>query len=333
MSNWKSLLNYDPIPMLMNSNHKAIPFFTQRDLLQQNNALSSILWELPHPQKILRKQLPNGAWPRTAANKHPAINVELIETWRNLRFLIDMYEFDSSHPQIMKAVEFVFSTQSKAGDFRGFLANQYATYYTGALLSLIIKAGYQNDPRTDICMKWLLSMRQYDGGWTIPMITHKLSKSEQYQFSSEYYPPLELDRNKPFSHNWTGMVLRAFAAHPDYRLSPESIHAANLLCTRFFEKDAYTSYQNASYWQRFEFPFWWNNLVAAMDTISVILPQSGNSQIKTAIQWFIDNQNPDGTWKYTYVPGKYRQTSKGLETNLWITLSICRTMQRLFSES
>jgi hypothetical protein len=29
------------------------------------------------------------------------------------------------------------------------LANQYAPYYTGALMSLLIKAGYIDDPRID----------------------------------------------------------------------------------------------------------------------------------------------------------------------------------------
>ena len=48
-----------------------------------------------------------------------------------------------------KAAEFLFSCQKEEGDIRGFLANQYATYYTGAIMALLIKAGYEDDPRIE----------------------------------------------------------------------------------------------------------------------------------------------------------------------------------------
>jgi hypothetical protein len=53
------------------------------------------------------------------------------------------------------------------GDIRGMLGNQYAPYYTGAMLSLLIKAGFAHDPRIEKGMRWLLKMRQDDGGWVI----------------------------------------------------------------------------------------------------------------------------------------------------------------------
>ena len=46
------------------------------------------------------------------------------------------------------------------------LANQYACYYTGAILSLLVKAGYEDDPRIEKGFQWLLSMRQKDMGWS-----------------------------------------------------------------------------------------------------------------------------------------------------------------------
>ena len=331
MNTWISKLNYDPLPALLSSDQEAIHYFVQKELLEHPSISKETIWNLPQPKQILRKQLENGSWARTRTNKHPAVNVELIETWRNLRILIDMYDFDHAHPQIQNAAEFIFQCQSDQGDIRGFLANQYATYYTGALLGLLIKAGYQNDQRVEKGMQWLLSMRQDDGGWSIPMITYKFSKVEQYRLSSEFLPPVEPDRSKPFSHNWTGMVLRAFAEHAEYKHRAETIHAATLLSSRFFEKDVYTSYQSADYWVRFEYPFWWNNLVSAMDSVSKIAPDRNDSKIQEAMQWFIDHQNTNGTWNYTYVPGKYIRNHKNETTNLWITLTICRIFHRLFN--
>jgi len=66
------------------------------------------------------------------------------------------------------------------------------------------------------------------------------------------------------------MILRAFAVHKRYRRSPAARAAADLLKSRFFQPDAYTSYRAASYWVRFDYPFWWNQLVAALDSVSLI---------------------------------------------------------------
>ncbi len=129
-------------------------------------------------QKILRKQLPDGSWPRSGVQKHPAVNYSLVETWRQLRFLVEKYGLTRQHPQVEKAAEFVFSCQSPQGDLRGILANQYATYYTGAILSLLVQAGYVDDARLEKGLEWLLAMRQEDGGWTIPLLTHKLDRAD-----------------------------------------------------------------------------------------------------------------------------------------------------------
>jgi hypothetical protein len=40
--------------------------------------------------------------------------------------------------------------------------------------------------------------------------------------------PIPPDKEKPFSHMATGMVIRAFAAHPGFRTSSAAITAGNL---------------------------------------------------------------------------------------------------------
>jgi hypothetical protein len=266
-------------------------------------------------------------------NKHPAINKHLVETWRWFRYLVEQYGFKRQHPRASLAAEYLFSCQTGEGDFRGILANQYATYYSGAIMALLIQAGYADDPRIEKGFQWLLAMRQTDQGWSIPMITHKLDRVTQYQLASEYAEPIELDRSKPFSHNATGMILRAFAIHPHYRKSEPAITAGNLLKSRFFKEDAYTSYQSADYWVRFEYPFWWNNLLSAMDSLSRVGFTKDDQQIKNGLEWFRDHQAEDGLWKVSYMNPmeKEKETNKVKEMKLWISLAVCRIFKRLGS--
>jgi len=105
--------------------------------------------------------------------------------------------------------------------------------------------------------------------------------------------PVEPDRSKPFSHNWTDMALRAFAAHPKWRMSPEARHAATLLKSQFFKPDAYTSYRNPNYWVRFI--QWWPNLLTGLESLSRLGFRAEDPDIMRALQWFMDNQEPDGS--------------------------------------
>jgi hypothetical protein len=235
MRGWRELFSVDPLPSLLSSGDEALVYFTRHDLLCEDPGPIDRLWQLPAAQKLLRKQQPDGSWPRSGERKHPAINYRLIETWRWFRYLVYQYGLTRQHPAAERAAEFLFSCQTEEGDFRGILADQYATYYSGAILALLIDAGYAKDPRVERCIQWLLSMRQSDGGWSIPMITHKLDREAQYRLSSEHAEPLQPDRGKPFSHNATGMILRAFAAHPAYRHTEQALTAAGLLKSRFFQ--------------------------------------------------------------------------------------------------
>jgi hypothetical protein len=331
MGDWRKSLHFDPLPPLLLSENKAIQYFAQRDLMDQPvNSIHS-LWQLPEAQRILKKQYADGSWLKAAEVKHPAINYRLIETWRQFRYLVEQYGFTSEHPQAQKAAEFLFSCQAQAGDFRGFLANQYATYYTGAIMTLLIEAGYADDPRIEKGFQWLLAMRQDDLGWTIPLLTHKLDRAALYRLTSEFAPPLEPVRSQPYSHNWTGMVLRAFAAHPRYRASQAAVTAAQLLTARFFQPDSYSSYQAASYWVRFDYPFWWNNLVSALDSISLIGLPGHDEPIRQALQWFVDHQEQSGLWKVSYArPNEQeKETPQAQEKKLWVSLAISRVFKRL----
>jgi hypothetical protein len=330
---WCDKLRYDPVQRLTDSGNETIRYLAARDLTQQYVPPADILWNQKEPFGILNRQQAGGYW------KYPGKGKEynLIETFKNLLILIYKYEFNRSHHSIEKACQFLFSCQTGEGDFRGFIGNQYAPYYTGLVSALLITAGYENDSRIIKALEWLLSVRQNDGGWVIgsPGITGnpQLKYSDIIYLISDKNAPLiqPYDKSKPFSHSGTGMVIRAFAAHPIYRKKTEVLKAASLLKSRFFKEDNYSSYKDAAHWLRFQFPFWWNNLVAALDSLSIMGISPADKDIENALDWLISKQEPDGLWKISYSPiHKSSVNKKSEDQRLWITLAICRILKRFY---
>lgn len=338
MSDWRSKFIYDPVKTLLDSGDEAIIYFTKRDLLEEEVNSINYLWDLPEARKILKKQLDNGSWPfKGKKNEDCRVKYSLIETWKQLRVLIQKFEMNNAHPAIERAAEFIFSCQMDDGDIRGILANQYAPYYTGAIMYLLIIAGYENDHHIEKGFKWLLDMRQDDGGWVIGspgMIgLSNLTRSEMNNFTSNKHRPTAkaFDKSKPFSAAGTGMVLRAFSVHPTYKRSEEALTAAILLKSKFFKKDNWTSYQHPDNWLRFQYPFWWTNLVSALDTLSIMGFSKVDNDIKHALKWLIEHQEPDGLWKISYSTiHKSPDTKRTFKSRLWITLAICRIFRRLY---
>ncbi|MBI5533079.1 MAG: hypothetical protein HY898_10205 [Deltaproteobacteria bacterium] len=338
MTTWKSQLNHDPVQPLLRGGFAAISLFARRDLLSEPAGAIEQLWDLPEVLRIVRKQRPDGSWKPAAGkqDKCPGVKYPLIETWRNLRHLVDQYELDHRHPAVHKACEYVLSCQTAEGDIRGILANQYAPYYTGALLYLLIKAGYGDDPRIERGMRWLLEVRQADGGWVIGspgmLGLGKLSAREMNDLTSngKRETAKAFDPSQPFSAAGTGMALRAFAISPRYRKSPQASAAARLLKSKLLREDNWSSYQHPDNWVRFQFPFWWTQLVSALDTLSLMGWSAQDSDVRRGVDWLVAHQQPDGLWKTSY--SRIHKSSGGaekVELRQWITLAICRVLRRL----
>jgi len=326
---WSAPLKVDPVPMLLSCGNKAVEYFAKRDLLGETVNPITCVWQLPEVQKLFRKQQPDGSWKHTGKETvtYPKHHYALAETWKAYRVLVERYQVTREHEGARRAAEFLFSCQTSEGDIRGMLANQYATYYTGAMLALLIKAGYESDPRVQKGIDWLLSMRQNDGGWTIPILIYNFDRETKYRLTSQYAEPVAADSSKPFSHNWTDMVLRAFAAHSTYRHSEEAHKAADLLKSSFFQADAYPSNGDARYWVRFM--FWWPNLVTALDSLSLMAYSKDAADIKKGLEWLVENQLPNGLWKLDYGENAKQKPGVTIE-QLWLALKIATIFKRFY---
>ena len=110
------------------------------------------------------------------------------------------------------------------------------------------------------------------------------------------------------------------AHRPADRHSACTLRAAELLKSRFFRRDAYPDRAAPSYWLIFSYPFWWTDLLSALDSLAQIGLRPGDPDIARGVAWFLDNQEPNGLWNTG------RNRPKGPHADLWVGLAICRML-------
>ena len=322
MEIWKEQFNYDPLRPLISSKNEAILYFTKRDLLEERVEPIEMLWNLPAAIKIINKQQVNGSWryPAWKTKINEPENYNLLETYRQIGFLIEKFGFSNDHDAIKKAADYIFSCQTDEGDIRGFYGTQYSPNYTAAITELLIKAGYDSSPRVEKILKWLLSMRQEDGGWAIAMRTNNAKYFDVVKNPISFEP----NKKKPFSHMVTGIILRAFAAHFQYRKNRDVKIAGELLASRFFKPDKYADRRGVNYWTKVSFPFWWTDIVSSLDSLSRLGFNNSHPQIKLALETLGDKQSESGMWDLKLLKVKDKNLS------FWINLAICRIFKRFY---
>jgi len=326
VKDWRRQLRFDPLPPLLFSENEAIRYFTRRDLLDEKVESVESLWHLREVYRILGRQLCDGSWKYPGGGKKHLRSMEdynQIETFRVLGQLVEKYALDRRNPAIGRAADYLFSHQTEEGDFRGIYGNQYTPNYTAAIMELLIKAGYGEDPRIGRGFNWLLSTRQSDGGWAIPLRTVGRGSGTLLQ-ALRNPKTIKPDRSKPFSHCITGVVLRAFAANEEYRKTMEAKVAGKLLESRFFQPDKYPDRRAASFWTRFSFPFWFTDLLSSLDSLSLMEFAVDDPQINEALEWLITRQQENGVWNLSLLRTKDKELSS------WVNLAICRVFKRFY---
>ncbi|MGB8780415.1 MAG: hypothetical protein WCD81_07175 [Candidatus Bathyarchaeia archaeon] len=99
MSDWVRQLRFNPIPILIKSENKAISYFAGRDLLEQPAEPVYALWRLPEVTELLDKQKINGSWKYHGGKEaiRSQENYDQLETYRTLGILVEKYGFTSEH--------------------------------------------------------------------------------------------------------------------------------------------------------------------------------------------------------------------------------------------
>ena len=321
---WESRFRFDALSPLVESGNKSIALLACRDLKGQRIQTQD-LWQQREAQSLIKKQLSDGFWKYPTKSGNTAEEkLNQYQTFKNLGTLIEKFGFDKTHPAIQKTAEYFFSVQTDEGDFRGIYDKQYTPNYTAAITELLIKAGYADDLRIKRVFDWLLAARQQDGGWALPLRTQGYNIDVTYAHPATIQP----DVSKPFSHMVTGVVLRAFAAHPQYKNAPDAKQAGQMLLNSLFQKDSYADRGTSKYWLQFVFPFCYTDLISALDSLSLLDFSMNEPQIEKALNWFSDQQMPTGLWQFKITAGQDKDTLQ-----LWLALAVCRVFKRFIKQT
>ncbi|MGE5286569.1 MAG: hypothetical protein ACM3ML_05065 [Micromonosporaceae bacterium] len=310
-------LRRDPVAAVLAADDAALRYVARRDLLGETAPGASVD-EFPGVRQAVARQQPDGRW------KYPGGNLQIrsradydqLETYRQLAVLVCKFGLDHRHAAVARAAEFLSSFQTVAGDYRGIYGRQYTPNYSAAITELLLRAGYEGSAQVENTMRWLLAMRQDDGGWAIPTRTLGLPLNVMLTARETFEP----DRSRPSSHLVTGIVLRALAAHRGYRHSADTRRAGELLKSRFFLRDAYPDRAAPSYWLVFSYPFWWTDLLSALDSLAEAGFRADDPDIARGVAWFVDNQEPNGLWNTG------RNRPKDPHSDFWVGLAICRML-------
>lgn len=314
------LLRHDTVDRLLGADDQALVHRVRRDLLGQSPGPIEQVWELTAVRRVLARQKPDGRWTYSGGDHdiRSAASYDQLETYRQLGILVHKFGLDHRHPAIGAAAEFLRSFQTDIGDYRGIYGCQYTPNYSAAITELLITAGYGRSPQVQHCMQWLMSMRQDDGGWAVPTRTLDLPLKVMVSSGQTFEP----DRARPSSHLITGIVLRALTAHPEYRCAQATRRAGDLLASRLFTRDTYPDHAAPSYWLQFSYPFWWTDLLSALDSLTRAGYRTDDPSIARGTRWFVDNQQPDGLWNAG------RNRPKGPYSDLWVAFAVCRMLKR-----
>lgn len=274
--------------------------------------------------RIIKSQRSNGGWCRrkNEGDQRWEKTYYIVETLRNL---LKLHKYGCSYEdeEIKRAVKFLFSTQTKSGDFRGAYLNEYAPTYHALTLEVLCLYGLDKDEKTQKGFRWTKKNRQNDGGWVIPYRTisqEELKKRYNFEAQSKL-EPIKPDKSQPFSHLVTGMVLRALAASPTWRKSKEAQKAGELLLIRFFKEDKYNDRWLSSYWEEITYPFWATDILSSLDSLSTIGFSVENEKVQEALNWLLCKQAKQGYWE----AGNVKST---LEDHLWVTFAVLRVLKK-----
>jgi hypothetical protein len=315
------------LPSLLRYGDTRIAYFAKRDILGEDPGSVKELWNIQSAAAILRKQLPSGSWKYANARAKkvsPLQDYDQLETYRRLGQLVEQHGFNKTRWAIERAAEFLFGRQTGEGDFRGIYGRQYTPNYTAGIVELLVKAGYGGDARIQKAFAWLLSLRQEDGGWAIPTRTSKTRLPGRPLHHAIRLPKtLEPDLAKPSSAMVTGVVLRAFAAHENSQRATDVYRAAELLSSKFFKRDAYADRGAPEYWEKMTFPFWFTDIVSALDSLSQLKPEPFyNEQVSTALRWILRRQTRSGLFEFRLLKTGDRSLKH------WESLAVCRILKR-----
>jgi hypothetical protein len=178
-------------------------------------------------KNLFKLQKTNGAWDSLGLNQITyADNLQIASmALQRLGYL----GFDSSHPVVQKAAEFLFSKQQEDGSWpmpgKKQLTDEEVGYQmmpiqTAIPLLGLVTCGYSTDKKSEKAFEWLMEQRLEDGAWPVGLSAGNYGGIAGYR---------RLAHSRWGCRSSTMAVLSCLAYHPIRSKSDESKRALDLI--------------------------------------------------------------------------------------------------------
>jgi hypothetical protein len=314
------------VPILLREGSPALAARVRRDLIDDDEApREDEVVTYAEVKSFLKKQESSGAFPAKPPEKTLGSQkfARAVATIRGLERLAD-FGLTREHPAVQKAAALLLSSQSSDGGIGDLALGEtpdsrtkaVALHFHGWALAALCRTGHDEDERVAKGFRFLQASRQADGGWAWRGVRTDSAA-------------------RPSAHLVTGMALRAFAASPSRRTSREAKRAAELLATRFLQRDRYPDRQAASFWEQLSEPRFYTDVLDALDGVTAVGLGKENSGVRTAEAYLRGRQSPDGLW-YPGGPTKPGPGTKAEPPNpkdrdaaRWLTVRVLIVLRRV----
>ncbi|EKQ54595.1 MAG: hypothetical protein B655_0707 [Methanobacterium sp. Maddingley MBC34] len=338
MCDWKSYLNADPIPWLLEEDNPSVKYFTLLDILDksQNDPLvvdaRRQIMEVGTVPKILDKQETGGYW-------GPPENFYLRGKYKGTSWqLIILAEMgaDIGDERIKNACEFILenSQDPESGAFSYIMSKEVngkghggdhervLPCLTANMTWSLIRLGYLDDERVQKAIKWLIKYQRFD--------------DEPWKAPDEWpYKRWKRCWGEHTCHSIIVKSLKVFAEIPKKSRTPEMedciAKGAEHMLNHSIHKRSQPPVRGSFKWLEFGFPLMWN--VDALEVLGLLTKLGYNDErMNEALEIMISKQNLEGRWILENTFNGRLQTSierKG-KPSKWITLNALRVLKRFY---
>jgi hypothetical protein len=335
MDNWKSTLNADPIPWLLEDNNPSVRYFTLIDILEKaendpevKKAREEIMKKGVVP-KILAKQEEGGHWEDsqkfyTAKYKGTVwqiiILAELGVDGRDNR-IREACKFILENSQDPESNGFSMWVSAKTGGGR---STGVIPCLTGNLVCSLIKLGYLKDGRVQNGINWITTYQRFDDG----------IKGTPKDWP---YERLVVCWGKHSCHMGVVKALKALAEIPISQRNKEAKNTIEkgveyLLKHHVFKRSHDLKRVSKPGWKRFGFPLMYQTDV--LEILGILTQLSYHDErMQEAINLLISKQDNQGKWKLESTFNGRFQTNieqKG-KPSKWITLNALKVLKNFYS--
>jgi len=332
---WRTHLNNDPLPWLLESANPSVRYFALTDLLDRPAddpdvvAAKAAINTCRPVKNILDAMYPAGYWVKPGAGYSPKYR----STVWSVMFL-DQLGADGSDPRIRAACEYVLShTQTPNGGF-GCSSRVDAPRppnsavlhcLHGNLLRAMLDFGFGDDERIQGAIEW--QARSITG-----------NKFTDYFKSGTTGPGFGCAMSYGQPCAWGAIKsLRALARIPTEQRTPQVKKAIKVGVEFLLSRDpAQADYPTgdgriSANWFKLGFPSGYMADVLQNLEVLVELGHKRDKRLRPAIEWLLTQQNARGRWKnqHSYSGTLWVSIESQGSVSKWVTLRACRVLKAI----